>query len=298
MPPKTVQPVAAALPITSPTLIEKCCLIAQPVAGNPTHFMVEQALALAGLDWRFMSFEVAPERLDDAIRGIRALGFRGVKVAEPFQETVLTYLDDLTERARQCGSVNCVTYDGNRLVGDNTEGIALVELLGGQAETKGRQAMILGTGRLARALATELVRSGISGLNVVGRSLESGRRFVELIRSQTAIPVSLIQFKEKESIQIDPAVTLLINATSLGTFRPNAPLPLEAKSTSPGGIVVDVTYNSPSTWLTSEAAKRGCHIIEGVDLFVRQTALALSTWTGAPTDLAAMRDAAEEFLGL
>jgi len=195
MPPKTAHPVAAASPITSPTLIEKCCLIAQPVAGNPTHFMVEQALALAGLDWRFMSFEVAPERLDDAIRGIRALGFRGVKVAEPYQEAVVAYLDDLTEPARRCGSVNCVTYDGSRLVGDNTEGAALVELLKEQSEVKGHRAMILGAGRLARALATALVQAGISALTVASRSPESGRCLVDLIQAQSATPVSLIQLK-------------------------------------------------------------------------------------------------------
>ena len=44
--------------------------------------------------------------------------------------------------------------------------------------------------------------------------------------------------------------------------------------------------------------KRGCRVVVGVDLYVRQTALALATWTGTPTDLAGMHDAAEEFLGL
>jgi len=297
MPPKTAQPVAAPS-LASPTLIEKCCLIAQPVAGNPTHFMVEQALALAGLDWRFMSFEVAPDRLGDAMRGIRALGFRGVKVAEPFQETVLEYLDDLSDRARQCGSVNCVTYDGSRLVGDNTEGAALVELVEEQGEVKGRRAMIVGAGRLARALATALVQAGISSLTIATRSPESGKRLAELVQSQGMNDVVQLQLKEKEKIKIDGSVSLLINATSFGTSRPNAPLPLEAGTANPAGIVVDVTYNSPGTWLTREAAKRGCHIIEGVDLYVRQTALALSSWTGTPTDLTAMRDAAEEFLGL
>jgi len=47
--------------VSSATVIEKCCLIASPVAGNPTHFMIEQAFLLAGLDWRFMSFEVDPK---------------------------------------------------------------------------------------------------------------------------------------------------------------------------------------------------------------------------------------------
>jgi shikimate dehydrogenase len=297
MPPKTAIPVAAATPVTSPTLIEKCCLIAQPVAGNPTHFMIEQALALAGLDWRFMSFEVAPERLDDAMRGIRALGFRGVKVAEPHQETVIQYLNDLTDRARQCGSVNCVTYDGARLVGDNTEGAALVELIEEQGEIKGRRAMIVGTGRLARALATALIQAGAASLVVASRSATAGERLVNAMQSDKA-EVSLIEYGDKKPIKIDRDVALLVSATSLSTLNPNAPLPMDATAAGSEGIVIDVAYNSPATWLTRAATKRGCHVIAGVDLYVRQTALALSNWTGAATDLAAMHDAAEEFLGL
>ena len=87
----------------SATLIEKCCLIANPVAGNPTQYLVEQAFAHKGLDWRFMTFEVEPERLGDAMRGIRALGFHGVKIGEPFQESVIEHVDELTERRGDAG---------------------------------------------------------------------------------------------------------------------------------------------------------------------------------------------------
>ena len=85
----------------SATLIEKCCLIANPAAGNPTHYLVEQAFAQAGLDWRFMTFEVEPAQLGDAMRGIRALGFHGVKVGEPFNEAVIEHLDEVSDVARQ-----------------------------------------------------------------------------------------------------------------------------------------------------------------------------------------------------
>ena len=53
----------------SASIIEKCCLIANPAAGNPTQYLIEQALEQQGLDWRFMTFEVEPERLGDAMRG-------------------------------------------------------------------------------------------------------------------------------------------------------------------------------------------------------------------------------------
>ena len=61
--------------VSSTTLIEKCCLIANPAAGNPTHYLIEQAFGTKDLDWRFMTFEVEPARLGDAMRGIRRLAF-------------------------------------------------------------------------------------------------------------------------------------------------------------------------------------------------------------------------------
>ncbi|MEX2091449.1 MAG: shikimate dehydrogenase [Pirellulales bacterium] len=284
--------------MTSATLIEKCCLIASPVAGNPTHFMVEQAFLLAGLDWRFMSFEVDPKELGDAMRGIRALGFRGVKVAEPHQVTVLEYLDDLTDRARLCGSVNCVTSDGSRLLGDNTEGLALVDLVRGHVELAGQKAMVIGSGRLARVIAVALAQAGVTSITVASRSPESGQRLFAFIEGETSAAASLVEFNEREPIKIAGDVTLLVNASSLSTADPGAALPIELAAQGASGVVVDVSYGSPSTWLTQQAAKRGCAVIDGVDLYVEQTALAFSTWTGVVPDKAAMREAAEEFLEL
>jgi shikimate dehydrogenase len=284
--------------VTSATLIEKCCLIASPVAGNPTHFMVEQAFLLAGLDWRFMSFEVDPKELGDAMRGIRALGFRGVKVAEPHQVTVLEYLDELTDRARLCGSVNCVTSDGSRLLGDNTEGLALVDLVRAQVNIAGQKAMVIGSGRLARVIAVALAQAGVASITVASRSSESGQRLVAFIDGETSAAASLMEFSEREPIKIGGDVSLLVNASSLSTADPDAALPIELSAQPANGMVVDVSYGSPSTWLTQQAAKRGCAVIDGVDLYVEQTALAFSTWTGVQPNKSAMREAAEEFLEL
>ena len=58
-------------------------LLACPVGGNPTQYMVEKAVAHHDLDWRYLTFEVSPEDLGDAVRGLRALGFRGAHCAPP-----------------------------------------------------------------------------------------------------------------------------------------------------------------------------------------------------------------------
>jgi shikimate dehydrogenase len=281
----------------SSTLIEKCCLVANPVAGNPTHYLVEQAFAHQALDWRFMSFEVEPERLADAVRGLRALGFHGVKVGEPFHEAVIEQLDDLTDVARRCGSVNSITASGERFIGDNTEGAAFVELVRQQIDPVGRRAMILGSGRLARAIALALGEAGMAHLAVVSRNAESGRQLVELIQQQTAASSSLISLNDG-TVAPEPETAICVNATSRGTADPEATLPLKVDSLGAKTIVSDVVYNTPRTWLTQQAAARGCRIIDGLSLYVQQTALALRAWTGAAPDIVAMREAAEEFLGI
>ncbi len=282
--------------MTSATLIEKCCLIAHPVAGNPTQYLVEQAFSRSDLDWRFMTFEVEPAKLNDAMRGIRALGFHGVKIAEPFQEAVIEYLDALTDRARLCGSVNCVTADGDRLLGDNTEGTALVNLVRETAELTGRKAMVVGTGRVARAIAVALAEVGAE-IIAVSRSPEAGQRFVEMLQKRPPATATC-KALDGVSIAIDPDVAVLVNATSLGTTNPAAKLMLETTSFGPKLIVADVAYNTSRTWLTRQAAERGCRVIDGVQLFVEQTALALQKWTGVKPDTVSMREAAEEFLGI
>jgi shikimate dehydrogenase len=283
--------------VPSATLIEKCCLIANPVAGNPTHYLVEQAFAQRELDWRFMTFEVEPERLGDAMRGIRALGFHGVKVAEPFQESVIEHLDELTDIARRCGSVNVITADGNRLTGDNTEGPALAELIRQHVNPAGRQAMIVGAGRLARAIAVALAAAGVSAITVASRKAAAGQQLVDLIENQTAASASLVDFSSG-SFAIGPDVEVLINATSLGMTNASAKLLLEPNSLGPKLIVADVAFNTSRTWLTQQAAQRGCPIIDGLSLYVEQTALAVRAWTGVMPDRITMRDAAEEFLGI
>ena len=281
----------------SATLIEKCCLIANPVAANPTHYLIEHAFAHKGLDWRFMTFEVDPARLDDAMRGIRALGFHGAKIGEPFHEAVVEHLDELTDVARRCGSVNLVTADGDRLVGDNTEGTALVELVRQHVNPLGKRAMIVGAGRMARAAAVALADAGISAFTVASRDESAGQKLVQLIQPQTAAEASHVPLAGAP-VTIDPEIAVLVNATSLGMNDPNAKLLIDTNSLNSKLVVAEVAYNTPRTWLTQQAAERGCRVVDGLSLYVQQTALALRAWTGVTPDTVAMREAAEEFLGI
>ena len=86
------------------SLQEICTCMGQPVAGNPTQYMMEKAFERAGLDWRYLTLEIPPANLAAAMGGFRAMGFRGGNFTIPHKVAVIQFLDDLSEAARLMGN--------------------------------------------------------------------------------------------------------------------------------------------------------------------------------------------------
>ncbi len=131
-------------------------MFGQPVAGNPNQYVMEKAFARAGLDYRFLTLEVAADALADATRGARAMGFRGFDCAAPHQETVIPLVDRLSDAARLSGVVNCVWREDDSLVGENTHGAGFLRALAALVDIAGRRVAILGAGKMARSLGVRL----------------------------------------------------------------------------------------------------------------------------------------------
>ena len=73
--------------------------MSQGAAGNPTVAMIEAAFAHHRLRWRYINMEVAPDDLGAAVRGAKAMGFRGFNCSLPHKVTVLPHLDGLGKSA-------------------------------------------------------------------------------------------------------------------------------------------------------------------------------------------------------
>src|SRR5204862_3365359 len=80
---------------------------------------------------------------------------------------------------------------------------------------------------------------------------------------------------------------LLINCTSVGMHPNIDETPIHHSFLRPGLMVFETIYTPETTLLVKEARARGCHVLTGVDMFVRQAALQFKLFTGrdAPMDL-------------
>ena len=97
-------------------------MIGHPVAHSLSPVIHQAAFEASGLDWTCVAFDVGEGRGEEAVAAMRTLGLAGLSVTMPHKAAVIPALDDLTEAARTLGAVNCVFWEGSRLVGDNTDG--------------------------------------------------------------------------------------------------------------------------------------------------------------------------------
>jgi shikimate dehydrogenase len=105
--------------------------------------MQNAAFAARGLDWTYVPLPVQSERLEDALRGLVAVGFAGANVTAPHKLAVAKLVE--TDLA----SVNTLLVRDGRIHGYSTDA-AIV------SDVEHRQAAILGSGGAAAAFAEAL----------------------------------------------------------------------------------------------------------------------------------------------
>ncbi|HEY5433882.1 MAG TPA: shikimate dehydrogenase [Candidatus Limnocylindrales bacterium] len=267
----------------TPTLVG---LIGHPVAGNPTGTMIEAAFAAAGLDWRYVSMDVAQGGLEAAVAGLSALGFRGFNVTMPYKVAILPLLSRLTEAAELIGATNTVLRDGDGWVGENTDGKGFLAAVTEVLEPRGARVCLLGAGGAARAIAVELALAGAASIGIVNRDEGRGRSLAQLLTSRTATTATWRSWTGP--LAIEAGVDLVVNATSIGFHDPDAAPDVDLRSAGQP-LVADVVFDPPQTRLLRAAEAAGCRTLDGLGMLANQGAIAFRLWTGVEPDVTLMR---------
>ncbi len=268
----------------------------KPVAENPTQVMIEAAYRHHGMPWRYLTIEVDPANLGDAVRGARAMGFAGFNCTIPHKVSVIQHLDGLGESASLMGAVNCVVRRGDKLIGENTDGKGFVTALRELTDPAGKNVVMFGAGGAARAIGVEMALAGANRITIVNRGEQRGRELDNLLKTKTKVACKFVSWNGEYAIPVGTDV--VINATSIGLFPDSdARLALNIENLKPGMIVADVIPNPPRTRLIRDAAARGCTVIDGLGMLVNQGVIGVEYWTGVKPDAGVMRKALEDVFG-
>lgn len=268
-----------------------------PCAENPTVTMMEAAFEYHGMDWRYINTEVQPEDLSAAVRGARAMGWRGFNLSIPHKVSVIQYLDGLGESASVIGAVNTAVRRGDQLIGENTDGKGFLKALQEVVDPKNTNVVIFGAGGAARAVSVELALAGAARIKIVNRSQDRGAGLVDLLNMSTPTQASLEIWDKSYAIPGD--TDIIINVTSIGLYPDvNARLDILKDSLMPGMVVADAIINPPRTRLLDEAGAAGCTVLDGLGMLVNQGVIALKYWTGIDVDSDPMRRKVEQLFDM
>jgi shikimate dehydrogenase len=278
---------------------ELVAVLGQPVAENPTGRMQEAAFQALGLNWRYVTIEVAPANLADAIRGVRAFGMKGINLTIPHKVAVMQHLDRIAPDAGIIGAVNTVRCEGSELIGENTDGKGFLRGVRADAgvDPRGKRVVVLGAGGAARAIVTELALAGAAEVLVVNRSAERGRSMAADLAAKTKAPIRFEQWLGTYAVPGD--TELLVNATSIGLYPDvEAAPPVEFSAAHAGMLVCDVVFNPPETRLLAMARQRGLPTLDGLSMLVYQGVIGFELWTGRKPPEAIMKQALRKALGV
>jgi shikimate dehydrogenase len=247
------------------------------VIGNPVRHSLSPMIhngAFRRLGWNavYLAFEV--KNLEEALRGIRGLGVKGVSVTIPFKTEVLPFLDRVEGLAKKVGAVNTIVNRQGRLIGYNTDCEGALDALEEKADLRGKRAVLLGAGGAARAIGFGLKERGVP-LIVVNRSKEKGQALCKELGCDYLPISSLLRMKAGE-LEAD----ILINATSLGMYPRDGETPVPKELLKKGMMVMDIVYEPLKTKLLREAKEKGCITVDGLEMLIRQGMAQFEIWTG------------------
>ena len=267
-----------------------CAVIGDPTEHSLSPTIHNAAFEHLKLDFVFLAFRVTSDHLENAVRGVRALGIRGLNVTMPHKSAVTEFLDEADAAVRFLRAANTILNQGGKLRGFNTDGVgALKALKSNGVELAGKKVLLLGAGGAAKAIAFCLARE-VDELCILNRDAAKARELAEVLEpcGKKTVGDELTLEKMAQGLQ---DADVLINATSVGMI-PNASESLvRPEWLKPSLCVMDAVYNPLETKLIRDARAAGAKVVTGAEMLLHQGAASFEIWMSCPAPVDVMREA-------
>jgi 3-dehydroquinate dehydratase/shikimate dehydrogenase len=239
----------------------------------------------------YLPFRVPRGQLAEAVKAYDHFPVDGYSVTIPHKEAAAQLAADREPNVGLTKAANTLVRraDGT-FAAANTDFTAALETLRDHLRERAKESgqtielnqlavLVLGAGGAARAIAHALHREG-AHLTITSRTYDRSHALAEEVQCKA------LDWHARHSVSFD----VLINCTPVG-MHPNVDeSPIHVSVLKPGVTVFDTIYTPETTLLIREAKARGCHVITGVDMFVRQAARQIELFTGLTPPLDTMRE--------
>jgi len=234
-------------------------------------------LARYRIEGYYVPIALPPAAFADGLRSLPALGFRGVNVTIPHKEAALALAGETTDRAREIGAANTLTFGADGTIhADNTDAYGFLANLRQEApdwRAESGPALVLGAGGASRAIIAALLADGCPEVRVANRT----RARAEGLREHFGVRVAPVDWAAVEAAAGDAAT--VVNTTPVGMEGVEA-VPLDLGSVASGALVTDIVYGADPTPFIRAARARGLTAVDGVGMLLHQGVPGFERWFG------------------
>ncbi|MBD8874531.1 shikimate dehydrogenase [Rhodanobacter sp. DHB23] len=234
-----------------------------------------------GIALEYRTIDAAPEAFAEAVRAFFAAGGVGANVTLPHKGAAFALADERSVAATRAGTANVLTRlpDG-RLAAHNTDGAGLVRDLTERhrADLRGHDALLLGAGGAARAVAWSLLDAGVQTLTIVNRTPETADALADAIGEPARVHT-----RYWDDLADLGSYDLILNATSAGVLGSGLKLPMSLVGAR--ALCYDLAYGTAAIDFVAWAKAAGArHAWDGLGMLVEQAAEAFELWHGRRPD--------------
>jgi len=267
------------------------CIIGDPINHTLSPLIHNTAFFYLNLNYSYIAFKVSQFDLEDSIHSLKRINAAGFNVTLPHKESIIKYIDGLSEEAKTTGAVNTVNNEDGKFIGYNTDIHGIITPI----EERGinldnAQILILGAGGSCRAALVALSKKkGIQNINIVNRDQNRLNKVIELGKKMglncSPLDYNDINLLRETSLKSN----LIINTTSIGLNNESSPL--KSNFMMKNAFVFDIIYRPLYTDLLRNAKEAGSNIIFGYEMLIHQAAKSFEIWTKVSAPINAMKKA-------
>ena len=262
--------------------LRRAYVLGHPIAHSLSPALHRAAYAYLGeANLEYDRRDTLPDDLPAIMRGVRnpagteeAPYIAGLSVTMPLKTAVIQYCDELSETARVTGAVNTVYPRGERVLGDNTDVIGIVNALlhaGLKPNPERDEPAVIGGGATAISALTALHQLGYRRASVYARSLHklgSVQEAADRLGVQLST-VALAEFPAEQKARRHNPVISTLPARAADDWAPQLADPAGASATHQP-VLLDVAYNPWPSVLASAWEASGGAVVSGLEMLLYQ----------------------------
>jgi len=249
--------------------MKKYLVIGNPISHSLSPVLHNYWIKQNKLDAIYEKKKLNDNELKNIILEVRQGNINGINVTVPFKNTIIPYLDELSDEAEKTQAVNTICLKNKKVYGHNTDIEGFEKAIRKtNFDFANKKILILGAGGVVPSIVYALMKMNFSKIFVTNRTKWRAEKIKNIFNS-----IKLINWGEI------PEFDVIINATSVGLNKEDK-INLDLTKIGKNKLFYDVIYNPTETNFLNLGKKLGNKYENGKLMFIYQAFSAFKLWHG------------------